>query len=362
MELESKPDFDKALERFEAWWHCELIDRPLVTLSVKSDRRPSKSVPPKTYSSLRDKWFDMDYLLDWMEAWTEAGVYLAETVPMFMPNLGPEVVATTFGSELEFSKDSSWSKPIVKNCAEILGMKPNLDTVYWNTIRKATEQSVERGKGKWLTGITDLHTNIDLVAALREPQDLCLDCLTDLDMVAAADDYVTQFFPLFFEDLYKRIEPSGQPCTSWCTTLHAGRSHIHQADFICMMSPEMFQRAVLPQLVEETKHVERSIYHLDGPGALQHLDALLACPHIQGLQWVCGDGHDPASRWIDLYQKTQAAGKCIQVLYTDMNDAKILAEHIKPEGVWFTLGGLYTREEAEDFLKWAERWAAGKRV
>ena len=28
MELEYKPDAPKVLDRFEAWWHCEIVDRP----------------------------------------------------------------------------------------------------------------------------------------------------------------------------------------------------------------------------------------------------------------------------------------------------------------------------------------------
>ncbi len=363
MELQSKPDFAVTLERFEAWWRCELIDRPLVSMAVHSDRPPVRPVPTKEHASLRDRWLDIEYHIDRVEAWVGSGVYLGDSFPMYMPNLGPEIVATLFGSDLEFSEDSTWSTPIAGSCAEILGMQPDFETAYWRILRAATEMSVERGRGKWITGITDLHTNADLLAALREPQDLCLECLTDPETVAAADRHVTRFFRAIYDDLHERIAPGQEGIsTSWTPALHQGRMYNLQSDFICMISPEQFQEIVLPDLVAEMKLMDRSIFHIDGPAATRHLDALLACPELDGLQWVCGAGNGPASRWAELYQRVQAAGKCIQVLYTDMNDAKELARQIRPEGVWFCLEGVYSRAEAEAFLSWLERWAAGKRV
>jgi hypothetical protein len=124
----------------------------------------------------------------------------------------------------------------------------------------------------------------------------------------------------------------------------------------------MFSRAILPALKRETEYLERSIYHLDGPEALRHLDAVLELPRLNGIQWVYGAGNEPAARWVDVYRKIQAAGKCMQVICTDMHDAQAVAEHLRPEGVWFSVGGSYPRDEAEAFLRWAERWAAGQAV
>ena len=51
----------------------------------------------------------------------------------------------------------------------------------------------------------------------------------------------------------------------------------------------------------------RSIYHLDGPGEIPHLDMLLDIPRLNGIQWVAGAGKaaltDPC--WFDMYKKMQ---------------------------------------------------------
>lgn len=358
MQLETKDDFPQVLERFEAWWQCEIIDRPLVTINVRRDR--AALMPQKQHASQRDRWMDVEYALDRMEASLDGAVFLGESFPQFFPDIGPEVAATVFGCELEFSETTSWSNPVAGSCREILNIQPNLDNEYWNTIRRMTDASLRRGRGKWITGLTDLHTNGDLLASLRDPQELCLDLADDIDSVRAACEHMTDCFQTMFDDLWNRIAAAGQPCTTWLPSLHAGRAYATSCDFICMISPEMFRRTILPSLVREMRFLERNIFHLDGPGALRHLDDLLELPEMDGLQWVYGAGNGPARKWTDVYRKAQAAGKCQQILCEDVADAKAVAEHIRPEGAWFAVHGSYSLAEADDFIRWVESWAAGK--
>jgi len=361
VELQHKPDFDKAMERMEAWWECRIIDRPPVTIHVRPDRRAE--LPDKQHATLRERWFDTEHKLDRFEASLDGAVFLAETFPKFDPGLGPEVCATVFGCELQFSETTSWSVPICRSSREIVDIQPSLDNVYWNSLREQTEASLQRGSGRWITALPDLHTNGDLLAALRDPQELCLDCADDLPSVRAACDHVTESaYQLMYDDVWGRIEAAGQPATTWAPFLHAGRAYVSNCDFICMISPAMFQEAILPSIVREMRFLERNFFHLDGPGALKHLDALLARPELDGLQWVYGAGNGPAARWTDVYRRAQAAGKGLQLVCEDLADARTVAEHLRPEGVWFCPGGSYARDEVEAFLRWADRWAAGKRA
>lgn len=356
MWLESKPDFEQVLSRFEAWWRCEIIDRPPVTIDVRPQHaaRPPRSL----HASLRERWLDVAYNVACFEAALDGAVFLAETVPILAPNLGPDACAAVFGCELTFAEDTSWSRPAVQSCREIPRITPDLDCRYWRTLRDLTDLSLERGAGRWITGITDLHTNGDLVAALRGPQALCVELLEDQDAVRAACDYVTGFYPLLYDDLWQRIAARGQPATTWLPALHAGRMYPTNCDFLCMISPTMFRDTILPSVAQEMRFLERSIFHVDGPGALPHLDTLLELKELHGVQWIYGAGHGPAAKWIDVYQRVQDAGKCIQLICEDIDDALAVAEYLKPEGVWFRPSGLYSRDEAEAFIGRVERWAA----
>lgn len=356
MHLDTKPDFDKTLARFEAWWNFEVIDRPPVSIWSPSGKQVQW--PQKTHASERERWFDMDFRFEQHEASVKSGKWLADSIPSFHGNLGPEILATLYGAELEFTKDSSWSKPICHSSREVLNLKPSLEGTYWKWEREWVNRSLEQGKGKWITAITDLHTHADLLAALREPQDLLIELMDDYEGVKQAIQKVTPLFDLVYDDQAKPIQAAGQPTMSWIPAPHVGRGCVLQADFICMVSPEMFQDIFLPALEYEFAKLDCSIFHLDGPAALRHLDALLESKKLNAIQWVWGDGNGPAARWIDVYQRIQSAGKGMQIHCVSMDDAIAVAEHLKPNGCFFSVGGSYSEEQVNAFLKRLEKWTA----
>jgi len=360
MELSTCPDFHKIMKRWEAFWNREILDRPIVNIGVKSSKKVP--YPKKTHATLRERWFDMEYQLECAEASIGSTEPAADNVPTWFPNLGPELCATLFGCELEFSEFSSWSQPVCTNIRQVTDIKPNFDNPYWSWIRKATEASIQRGAGKWVTGLPDIHTTGDLLAALRDPQHLCLDMMDDIEGVRLACEYVTTFYPRILDDCYLQIAKAGNPSTSWTNSFHFGRSIVSQCDFICMISPEMLEEAILPSIRKENEYLERVVYHLDGPGALRHIDALLERGEIDVLQWVYGAGAGPASKWPQVYQKAQAKGKGVQVLCEDMADARAIMQQIKPQGAWLCVGGQYTHEEIDAFLVDVTRWGQGKTV
>ena len=362
MELLYKGDFAKTLERFEAWWNCEIIDRPPVSLNIKPTGLPN--LPDKQHESVGDKWMDTEYILDCFEATLETQVFMGDSFPKFTPNVGPDLCATLFGAELKFVDDrTSWAYPIFDSCRDILNVEPDFDSLYWSKIRELTDRSLERGKGKWLTSIADLHSNGDLLSALRDPTPLCLEVADDYEGVKLACQYVNRFFGEMYDDLYNRIAATGQPTSSTNTILHMGRANMVSCDFICLISPQMFDDLIKPIIANEIDHLDRSMFHLDGPDALRHLDSILTYEKLQGLQWTYGAGNGPAARWIDVYQKCQQAGKCIEVKAYDVEDAITITENLKPEGVWLKVTKQeFTVDEAKDFLKRIERWAQGKKV
>ncbi|MBI5706816.1 MAG: hypothetical protein HZC36_07485 [Armatimonadetes bacterium] len=354
LELEYRPDAGRIVERFEAWWRGEVLDRPPVTLSVV--REEPYVLPQKHHATHKDRWWDVEHRIDVAEAIFQQREWVGDSLPVFQPELGPEVLATLFGAELEFGEDTTWSHPISASCRDLIGIAPDFDNPYWTKIRELTDRSLERGRGKWLTGYTDFHSNGDLLAALRDPQELCLEMVDDPGAVRTACDVLTPAFLAAYEDLVQRLIQAGQPTITWLHCPHWGRMLVPNCDFSALISRPMFEEAIWPSVLEEVAHCDRSIFHLDGPSALQHLDLVLECPRVDALQWVWGAGNGPASRWLWVYQKAQAAGKSIQVICEDLDDARAVMKELKPEGVWLTIEESCSREEAERFLGRAGHW------
>ena len=77
----------------------------------------------------------------------------------------------------------------------------------------------------------------------------------------------------------------------------------------------MFEEFFIPSIRFQCETAEHSIYHLDGPGAIQHLDSLLDISSLNGIQWVPlpGVGAKPMLEWLPLLKKIQESGKCLHI-------------------------------------------------
>ncbi|MEI8063597.1 MAG: hypothetical protein WCH84_05995 [Verrucomicrobiota bacterium] len=348
-----KPDFALTASRFEAWWHGEVIDRPPVTLSVKEKR--TDCGPISRHATLRERWLDVEFVVNSAIATMEATTYLGDALPVFCPNIGPEITATLYGCELEFGEVTSWSTPVIHDSGDwnrIATAQPDFSNRYWQTCEAMTKLAIERCAGRFLIGLTDLHGAYDILAALREPIHLCTDLLDCPNLVDRAARNVARGFALAFARNRELVRSAGMGSVFWAPCYHAGTAYIPSCDFWCMVSPAMARDLVYPTLITEMTGLERSIFHLDGPQALQHLDLTLSLPGLNALQWVFGAGHGPAARWLDVYRHARAAGKSLQVTAENAQDALTVLRALGPAGLWFTIDQPFNSVgEAEVFLK-----------
>ena len=76
----------------------------------------------------------------------------------------------------------------------------------------------------------------------------------------------------------------------------------------CMISEEMFGEFVVPALEREAADADTMVYHLDGPGALKHIEALCKMESLDLISWVPG-AQSPNGDWAWLYDKIAGYGK-----------------------------------------------------
>ncbi|MBM3213312.1 hypothetical protein FJZ36_00125 [Candidatus Poribacteria bacterium] len=358
MELEYKPDFDRAMERMEAWWHCEVIDRACVQITIPRKEGNLPTIPSKRHETLRERWMDSEFQVEAHAASMAHRKYLGESFPAYLPNLGPDQCATLVGAELVFSPGTSWAVPFVKDWKDV-DWTPQFTSIYWQTLRDMTELSIEMGRGKYITALTDLHMNGDLLSAMRGREELCVDLKDRPDEVREAIRKAGELYAPVYDDLWLPIRDAGLGSTTWMSVYHDGRCYGTNMDFAGLISPDMFNDFFLPVIVDETRFLDRSCFHLDGPTALVHLDTLLSIPELNGVQWVFGSGNEPCTRWIDVYRRIQQAGKCAQVIIGDVREIEQILEVLPPNGLLFTGGGWgMSEDEVEALLKRVEKLGA----
>ena len=357
--FELKPDFEEVLNRYEAWWDCQILDRPLTSMSFGKPEPQRVPWPkPKQYESHRERWLDTERIVENAVAGLSNTVFYADALPTTFPNLGPEIFSAFYGCPLVFGASTSWSEPILEDwgSASVARLQLDTDGFYYRKLIEMTDALIEAGKGKFIVGYTDFHPGGDGIAAFRDPQQLCFDMIEYPEEVKALCERITDDFLKVYDFFHEKLQAAGMFSTTWLGATCRGKYHVPSNDFSCMISDDMFEDVFIPGLIRECQHMDRCIYHLDGPQALRFLDRLLAIPEIHAIQWVPGAGQDHWMQWTEVYQRIQAAGKafCVGVHVSELDK---FFEALRPEGTWLTVGGIGDQDSADAVLKAIASWS-----
>jgi hypothetical protein len=353
--LDGQPDLPRVLERFEAWWEGQIVDRPLVSFSYPVPAQRRVPSPVSTHASHRERWLDIDHTVAATTARMANTVFGGDALPVAIPNLGPEVFSAFYGCPLVFTETTSWSEPILHDWETAGELRLDTQGLYFRHILRLTDALLQAAQGRFLVGYTDLHGGGDAIAALRDPQRLCIDVLERPEEIAALLDRVTFDFLRVYDVYHARLQAAGMPSSTWLPATCRGRMHVPSNDFSCMISSGLFEELFVPGIVQECRHMDRCIYHLDGPQALRFLDRILEIPEIHAVQWVPGAGQDRWSDWIDVYRRIQAAGRSF-VLYPPAHEVDAVCGALRPEGAWLAVSGVRDDDEAARVLDRVNRW------
>ncbi len=324
-------NYDKIEQRWREFWNKENHDRPIISVYAKNST--DKVISLKRPENNKDAWLDIDYQIKNFRNYIKNTGFLGEAFPVFNPNLGPDFLGSLCGCEIEFGTDTSWSVPCIDDYEDFPPIKFDEKNPWWKKMCEITKAALEDSKGDYLVGITDLHAGADGLVSLRGPENAAFDIYDEPEQFKLR---VNEIFPVFKEAalrLNDMISPYQKGCTNWMGILNPDNFwYVASCDFSCMISPENFEEFIIPELLKEIEFLPASFYHLDGPGALRHLDRLLQIEKLGGIQWVYGAGQPSAKHWIPTLQKIQNAGKCVEVA-CELDDIVPVCENLKPEGV-----------------------------
>ena len=349
--LSTKPDCAEALARVAAWLRGDILGRPPIRFSAHNSEYGNRDRSlGRSWANLEARWRDITYQIDLFEHDLQHGSYLAETFPVYWPNLGPGVYAAMHGSHVAFGEVTSWTEPV----KEPRSVAMNWQHPYLADLDAMTRLSLERSQGRWYTGYTDLHGSLDCVADWRSPQQLCMDLMDDPELVDDLLVVAEKSFVSVFDHYDRMLKAANQPSVNWMGIPVDGRLHIPSCDFAFMISPKQYKRFYEPALTREIAAMTHNIFHLDGKGVARHVDSLLASPHIHAIQWVQGCGTDrPIMQWLPLIKKIQDAGKGVIV---DLAPSE-LEEFIRsttPRGIYFCIDAPVKDQQA--IIERVARW------
>jgi len=346
-----KPDWPETKRRWAAFWAGERLDRPCMMVTAPREGPP---LPPFPEDPER-RWTDLDFLIEYDEAYHASRWYLGETVPR-AGNLLMSWCAA-YGARAEFRPDTIWIEPCFNSWEETPDFEKDWDNEGWRRLKRSLKVILEHARGRYFVGMPPMLPPNDVLPNLRGVNEFLMDLVEQADEIQRVLKIMRANFIRMYDELEELLDARSLGYGSWWTFWSPDRFYAPQSDISCMLSSEMFETFIVPELEELCSAWTNVFYHLDGPGALHHLDRLLQLDGIDGIQWVPGSGRPHGwAAWRDLYVKISEGGKRAWVPCGAAEVEEVI-KAIPPERLLISTG-VAGKEDGEELLKQAVKWTA----
>ena len=328
-------DWQRIKHTWSEWWQGDLERAILFMESTRTldevqfaDKNPHLTQFPLEYP--------VEEILNGIENELNHIDYLGDAYPKWHPNFGAGFLAALLGSRPEFNNGTTWFHPATQDL-DGLEMRINPDNPWFLRLQEVYQAAIKRWAGKIEIGYTDIGGNLDILASLRESQKLLIELVEQPQKIHTWTHAITQNWLDLFHQIEGLFPPQQPGRTCWGPMWAPGSTYLLQCDISIMISPRMFNAYVMPDLEACCEEIDFPFYHLDGPGAVRHIDSILSIEKLRGVQWVPGAGAPPAEEWLPLLEKIRTAGKLCQV-YVSVEGALKIARALGQKGFLFCIG------------------------
>ena len=302
-------------ETYHQWWSGTL-NRPVIPVELygRDPGRPRPAAPLLTQATCADLSIPADALIDRLDWELAQRIYLGDAFPAVgMECFGPGVAAAFIGARLDNSTGGVWFHPPSDCPIHDIHFHYDPDNQWLRRVKEICAAGIRRWQGQVLIGMTDLGGVVDVLSTFRPGEQLLMDLYDYPDEVKRLTWEAHDLWHRFYRDINDTLQPLNPGYSDWSRIYSDRPFSMLQCDFSYMIGPAMFEEFVKPELDASCRKLDRSFYHLDGPGELPHLDSLVQIQHLGGVQWVPSPG-DTNAHWPLIARKVHAAGKRIQVL------------------------------------------------
>lgn len=358
--MKHNKNWQETKERFIGWWNQSNIDRPLMKVVAK--RKSPLEDLERTWEAktAEDKHLEADRKVINLRNYCRTHKFMAEAFPTLDIDLGAGSMAAYLGSEPEFNWNTVWFNECIDDLKAWGSLKYDAENIWLKKHLDAIRRGQELANGDFLVTIPDIIENVDILSAMRGAQNLCFDMMDEPELVKSYIDQIDELYFKYYDQFYEIVK--GEDGSSSYTTFSIwapGRIAKIQCDYSAMISPDQFREFIIPSLEKQCENLDFILYHLDGPDAIRHVDALMEIDKLDALQWTAGAGQPDggSDKWYHIYDKVVAANKSLWIMLSDgkLNDwidsADKLVKRYGPEKLYL----LFPVMEEEDATKLLEK-------
>ena len=349
-----KPNLEETKRRYIDWWNHKGIILNMWE-HFQEGVKPHTDIPaPKPYRDLNQRWFDPEWRAEYLDWYVAHSSLMADMLPVANTQLGPGSLAAILGGVFEGGEDTIWIHPD-PNYTDDIKFDPNHPNYLLH--KELLKACKKKAQGHYYVGMPDLMEGLDVLAAIKGTDKVLLDTVMQPEVLEHQMQQINDIYFKVFDELYDIIREGDEMAFCYFSSWAPGKMSKLQSDISTMISVDDYRRFVQPFIREQCQKIDYTLYHLDGVGAMHHLDALLEIEELNAIQWTPGVGEPQGGspKWYDLYKKILAGGKSIMACWVTLDELKPLLDNIGGEGVHLEMD-FHNEREVEQAMRIIEEY------
>ena len=344
-----KANLEETKKHYIDWWNHKGIVLNMWE-HFQEGVTPHADIPaPKPYRDLNQRWFDPVWRAEYLDWYVAHSSLMADMLPVANTQLGPGSLAAILGGVFEGGEDTIWIHPD-PNYSDDIKFDPNHPN--WLLHKDLLRACKQKAQGHYYVGMPDLMEGLDVLAAIKGTDKVLLDTVMQPEVLEHQMQQINDIYFRVFDELYDIIREGDEMAFCYFSSWAPDKMSKLQSDISTMISVDDYRRFVQPFIREQCQKIDYTLYHLDGVGAMHHLDALLEIKELNAIQWTPGVGEPQGGspKWYDLYRKIIAGGKSIMACWVILDELRPLLDNIGGEGVHIEMD-FHNEREVEQAMK-----------
>ena len=344
-----KPNLEETKKRYIDWWNHKGIILNMWE-HFQEGVKPHADIPaPKPYQDLNQRWFDPEWRAEYLDWYVAHSCLMADMLPVANTQLGPGSLAAILGGVFEGGEDTIWIHPDPHYTDDIV-FEPNHPN--YQLHKQLLQACKRKAQGHYYVGMPDLMEGLDVLAAIKGTDKVLLDTVMQPEVLEHQMQQINDIYFHVFNELYDIIREGDEMAFCYFSSWAPSKMSKLQSDISTMISVDDYRRFVQPFIREQCQKIDYTLYHLDGVGAMHHLDALLEIKELNAVQWTPGVGEPQggSSKWYDLYRKILAGGKSVMACWVTLDELRPLLDSIGGDGVHIEMD-FHNEHEVEQAMK-----------
>ena len=355
-----KPNLEETKKRYINWWNHKGIILNMWE-HFQEGVKPHADIPmPPAPRDLNQKWFDPEWRADYLDWYVAHSSLMADMLPVANTQLGPGSLAAILGGVFEGGEDTIWIHPNPNYTDDIVFNPNHPNYLLHKDLLKACKR---KAQGHYYVGMPDLMEGLDVLAAIKGTDQVLLDTVIQPEILEHQMQQINDIYFQVFDELYDIIREGDEMAFCYFSSWAPGKMSKLQSDISTMISVDDYRRFVQPFIREQCQKIDYTLYHLDGVGAMHHLDALLEIKELNAIQWTPGVGEPQGGspKWYDLYKKILAHGKSIMACWVSLDELRPLLDNIGGDGVHLEMD-FHNEQEVEQAMRIIEEYQSHDEV